>query len=155
MSLQIKSRKNSAIAAVEKAIEEQGPMSRAELERATGKALGSTLSRLSDPNGSGPNSPQRLHIIGWCFDHEDDRRYPRAIYDIGPGPNKPKPAPKGWSARNRKYRDVALKQVAGVFELGLPVSKRFKLTAQRRSVLSSQEPTADQPTQPDCETSNS
>lgn len=41
-----------------------------------------------------PVGEQRIHIKGWTHDTEGQRDYPRAIYALGHGENKPKPKAK-------------------------------------------------------------
>lgn len=54
---------------------------------------------------------KRLYVADWTYEHDDARRYPRAIYKIGDKPDKPKPKPnitanrrRHEQSKNRMYR---------------------------------------------------
>lgn len=54
---------------------------------------------------------KRIYIAGWTYDHDDARRYPRAIFMIGDKEDKPKPKPdiaanrrRSELKRNRTFR---------------------------------------------------
>lgn len=49
-----------------------------------------------------PVGKRRVHVSGWTRDAEGVRQYPRAIYTLGHGENKPKPKAK---PRNAVVRD--------------------------------------------------
>jgi len=44
---------------------------------------------------------KRIYIADWTYDHDDARRYPRAIFMIGDKPDKPKPKPDVAANRRR------------------------------------------------------
>ena len=56
------------------------------------------------------------------IDHKNQRRYPRALYELGAGPNarKPKPDP---NARKREYeaRKKSILKTSSVFNLAVPL----------------------------------
>ena len=54
---------------------------------------------------------KRLYVADWTYDHDDARRYPRAVFMLGDKPDKPKPKPdvrenrrRSESKRNRTFR---------------------------------------------------
>lgn len=54
---------------------------------------------------------KRLYVADWTYDHDDARRYPRAVFMLGDKPDKPKPKPdvrenrrRSESKRNRIFR---------------------------------------------------
>lgn len=102
------------------AVQEYGPMTRAEIEQHIGVktySIGGYISRMSRPSKA---APQRLHISGYTRDAEGARQYLRAIYSYGPGENKPKPPGYNTKARSAYYK-MQIDQVRNsfVFNLGL------------------------------------
>jgi len=109
------------VARIQLALKEQGPMTRADMEKILGlrkDEFGGTLRRMSKDT---PLNPQRIHICGYVFDQEGHKKkYPRAVYAYGPGENKPKP--KVNTKRNRLiYYQQQINRIrnASVFNLGL------------------------------------
>ena len=54
---------------------------------------------------------KRLYVADWAYEHDDARRYPRAIFMIGDKPDKKKPKPnitanrrRHEQSKNRMYR---------------------------------------------------
>lgn len=77
---------------IERALAECGPMTRAEIERHAGLELGRLSRILTRMTSATSRTPQRLHISGWVHDADGLRTYLRAVYALGPGKHKPKPA---------------------------------------------------------------
>lgn len=106
---------------------EVGPMTRSEICRQLGYArqeCAAIMTRLNSPTKR-PPAPRRIHISGWVYDEEGQRRYPRAVYDLGDKPDAKQPKTAG-EARKR-YREARKLRVSSVFELGMS-------RAQRRSM---------------------
>lgn len=66
------------------------------------------LNRMSKRTKAGV---KRIYIANWTYDHDDARRYPRAIFMIGDKEDKPKPKPnikenrrRSESKRNATFR---------------------------------------------------
>jgi outer membrane usher protein FimD/PapC len=79
--------------------------------------IGAIVGRMSRRT---PQSGKRLHIIGWTYDTEGQRRYPRAIYAIGDKPNATKPKSDVKENRRRYRENVRKKYTANsVFNLGM------------------------------------
>ena len=75
---------------------------------------------------------KRIHIANWTYDHDDARRYPRAIFMIGDKPDKPRPKPdvaanrrRSELKRNRTFR------MNSVFNMAMT---RDKIREIRRSL---------------------
>ena len=69
---------------------------------------------------------KRLYVADWTYEHDDARRYPRAIFMIGDKPDKKKPKPnitdnsrRHEQSKNRMYR------MNSVFNM--PVISRIKV----------------------------
>ena len=98
----------------------QGPMTRAELQQATGLErmyLSAVVTRL---NREGAKTPKRIHIQGYVHDHEGKRKYPRAVYALGNAPDAKKPKSNPREIK-RQYlaRMKAKHKMNSVFNLGL------------------------------------
>lgn len=105
-----------------------GPMTRSEVSRLLNverDKCAAIFSRLSRPTRR-PPAPRRIHIVGYVFDEEGQRRYPRAIYTIGDEPDAKKPVPQPKETK-RRYLEARKARVASVFELGLNRTQRRAL----------------------------
>jgi hypothetical protein len=85
------------------ALEELGPMTRAELEHIVreevkSKCISPIISRLHKDT---PRMGKQISIVGYVYDAEGGRRYPRAIYALGAQPDAPKPKPSHKENRRR------------------------------------------------------
>lgn len=113
------SKYGSIVEKILKAIEEEGPMTRSEIEQAINypkSDTGAVVSRLSRP---GKTIPKRLYIQGWTDDSENGRRYPRAIYALGDMPNKTKPRRNRKEVASRYRKKIRmLAKTNSVFNLG-------------------------------------
>lgn len=97
-----------------------GPMTRSEICRQLGlprKDCSAIVSRLMKPTLR-PPGPRRLHIVAYVHDEEGQRRYPRALYGLGDGPDARAPGPDPKGAK-RRYVAARKLRVASVFHLGL------------------------------------
>lgn len=102
-------------------LEELGPMTRIEMCDHLGLDRHTVSSIVSRMAKESPRKPKRIHIKGYAYDHEGQRRYPRAIYALGNAPDarRPKADPKGAKRRyNAKVK--ALNTANFVFNLGIP-----------------------------------
>lgn len=101
-------------------LEEEGPMTRAEICQATGLGHDYTsaiISRLARPTAT---LPKRIYVASYVFDAEGKRRYPRAVYAIGDKRDARKPKPDR-TAVHRRFRERRRGLIAGasVFTWGL------------------------------------
>jgi hypothetical protein len=103
------------------AIEELGPMTRAELCQHLNhdsEGVSSVLARLRKPT---KELPQRVHISGWVYDQEGQREYPRAQYALGAEEDKPlrRRMTKREIHSTRQAIYATRLKTASVFNLGL------------------------------------
>jgi hypothetical protein len=99
-----------------------GPMTSAEISEALGICAHHASSMMLRLIKENRKRPQLVHIKTWVTDHKNQRRYPRALYELGEGPNarKPKPDP---NARKREYeaRKRSILKTSSVFNLAVPL----------------------------------
>jgi hypothetical protein len=99
-----------------------GPMTSAEISEALGICAHHASSMMLRLIRENRKRPQLVHIKSWVTDHKNQRRYPRALYELGAGPNarKPKPDP---NARKREYeaRKKSILKTSSVFNLAVPL----------------------------------
>lgn len=115
---------------IEALLKELGPMTVAELIAAgvpgASHTVRKTAGYMAQPSKRRkPVGERRIHITAWTYDAEGERPYPRPVYALGHGENKPKPATSVTSrvARNaiaRKYQAARRKRLRGnfIFNLG-------------------------------------
>ncbi len=75
---------------------------------------------------------KRLHIADWTYEHDDARRYPRAVFMVGDKPDKKKPKPniKENRRRSEASRNKTLR-MNSVFNMALT---RDKIRELRRAL---------------------
>ena len=75
---------------------------------------------------------KRIYIADWTYDHDDAKRYPRAVFMIGDKPDKKKPKP---NLRENRRRSEARRntpfRMNSVFNMATP---RDKIRELRRSL---------------------
>ena len=86
----------------------------AELD-ATRSLGGAILTRM---NKELRRTPKRIYKVRYIYEHEGQRRYPRAVYALGDLPDAKKPK-SNVLANSKRWRDRSKKRVASVFHLGL------------------------------------
>jgi hypothetical protein len=113
------------------AINELGPMTRAELCAHLQQDAGSVSSVVARLRKETPLRPQRLHIGGWVYDQEGQRAYPRAQYALGAQPDKKLNRKLSKSKQRSAHQTMVLVRMktASVFNLGMT---RDQLRAQSR-----------------------
>ena len=75
---------------------------------------------------------KRIHIADWTYDHDDARRYPRAIFMLGDKPDKRRPKPDVAANRRRsELNRTNTFRMSSVFNMGM---SRDKIRELRRSL---------------------
>lgn len=107
------------------AIKENGPMTRSEIAAHMQRGKNEVSSVVSRLNRELSCAPKRLRIVGYVYDAADSAiKYPRAQYDLGSGPDKPRPG-CDRKAVTKRFRDSRKMRVASVFDLGKTVKQRI------------------------------
>jgi hypothetical protein len=74
---------------------------------------------------------KRIHVANWTYDHDDARRYPRAVFMLGDKPDKPRPKPNVRENRRRsEHKTINAIRMSSVFNMALP---RDKIRELRRA----------------------
>lgn len=87
---------------------------------------------LSKMNKRTKDGVKRIYIADWVYNHDDARRYPRAVFMIGDKSDKKKPKPD--VAENRRRYEQGknrMHRMNSVFNMALP---RDKIRELRRSL---------------------
>jgi hypothetical protein len=109
---------------IEQALRDYGPMTACELANVVPvdvDTLSKTLRRMRDPSRRRiPLGERRVHVIEWTHDAEGRRSFPRPIYQLGHGENRPAPAPKTRASivAQQRRRKVGKTRMNFVFNLG-------------------------------------
>lgn len=75
---------------------------------------------------------KRIHVADWTYEHDDARRYPRAVFMLGDKPDKPKPKPDIRLNRQRsEHKSIKAIRMTSVFNMGLT---RDKVREVRRAL---------------------
>lgn len=111
-------------------LEEEGPMSRAEICKRLGRDKDEIAAVVTRLNKRSPVSGKRIHVKEYVYDMEGERRYPRAVYALGAAKDAPKPVRDTKETKRRYWARSQLKLRANsVFNLGL---SRRQLMANRK-----------------------
>lgn len=112
-------RQTGATAAVAKALQEVGPMTLQEVMQHTGFDKSVCSHALRALSKTFPTIPKRAYIKAWVYDHERQRRYPRAVYAWGNRSDAKKPE-RDVRETKRRYlqKKRLLSAVNSVFNLG-------------------------------------
>ena len=87
------------------------------------------LARMRKPTKAGL---KRIYVANWTYEHDDARRYPRAVYMLGDKEDKPKPKPNIRLNRQRsEHKAIKSIRMTSVFNMGLT---RDKVREIRRSL---------------------
>lgn len=111
---------------------QNGPMTRAEITKELGYErdyVSSVVGRLSTKL---VKTPKRIHIIGYTYDMEGERRYPRAIFALGDGKDAKRPK-ADLKANKRRYREKLKGRfyMNSVFNLGRLGLRNFTLGEEK------------------------
>ena len=75
---------------------------------------------------------KRLYVADWTYEHDDARRYPRAVFMVGDKPDKRKPKPDVRENRRRsEHKAIKTLRMNSVFNMALT---RDKIREIRRSL---------------------
>jgi hypothetical protein len=87
------------------------------------------LARMRKPTKAGL---KRIYVADWTYEHDDARRYPRAVYMLGDKEDKKKPKPDIRLNRQRsEHKAIKAIRMTSVFNMGLT---RDKVREIRRSL---------------------
>lgn len=118
------------------ALKDYGPMTRIEICDAlntTRKSVSAVMTRL---NRDTPRIPKRIYVKSYVYDHEGQRYYPRAVYDLGDKPDAKPPGADPVSARKRYHqRKKMLNTANSVFNLAL-TRKQYEVQMPSRKSVS-------------------
>jgi hypothetical protein len=99
---------------------ELGPMTRAEICRQLGRNkedIAAVVSRLNKPSAV---KPKRIFVKGYVYDMEGERRYPRAVFELGDKPDKSRPKSNIKEIKARHWAKKKMQMKANsVFHLGM------------------------------------
>lgn len=111
-------------------LDEEGPMTRAEICKRLGRAKDEIAAVVSRLHKRTPVSGKRIYIKEYVYDMEGERMYPRAVYALGGGKDAARPIPDQKEVKRRYWARSQLKLKANsVFNLGL---SRSQLRALRK-----------------------
>ncbi len=64
---------------------------------------------------------KRIHIADWTYEHDDARRYPRAVFMLGDKEDKKKPKPNIRLNRQRsEHQSIKAIRMTSVFNMAMP-----------------------------------
>jgi hypothetical protein len=67
---------------------------------------------------------KRIHIAAWTYEHDDARRYPRAVFMLGDKEDKQRPKPNVRLNRQRsEHKAIKSIRMTSVFNMGLTRDK--------------------------------
>ena len=67
---------------------------------------------------------KRIHIAAWTYEHDDARRYPRAVFMLGDKEDKQRPKPNVRLNRQRsEHKAIKAIRMTSVFNMGLTRDK--------------------------------
>lgn len=120
--------RGTIITAILEALRDFGPMTVVELcehvPQVRAEDVRKTAARMAKPvkRGQGVGT-RRIHVSAWTHDAEGLRKYPRPIYSMGDGDNKPRPPRinRNEIARNWMRKRRAQRRTNFVFNLAAPV----------------------------------
>lgn len=111
-------------------LDEEGPMTRAEICKRLGRPKDEIAAVVSRLNKRSPVAGRRIYVREYVYDMEGERTYPRALYAIGDKPNAKRPVSDKKEIKRRYWARSQLKKKANsVFNLGL---SRSQLRAQKK-----------------------
>lgn len=126
----MKTERGAIVREVLRMLDEEGPMTRAEICRRLNREKDEIAAVVSRLNKRSPVAGKRIHVKEYVYDMEGERTYPRALYAIGAAKDAPKPKPDQKEVKRRYWARSQIKLKANsVFNLGL---SRAQLRAMRK-----------------------
>ena len=111
-------------------LEDEGPMTRAEICKRLGREKDEIASVVSRLNKRSPVAGKRIYVKEYVYDMEGEKTYPRALYALGGAKDAPKPKADHKEVQRQYWVRSQLKLKANsVFNLGL---SRAKLRAMQK-----------------------
>lgn len=108
-------------------LDEQGPMSRAEIAKALGMertAVSAIITRMRMPT---KKFPKRIYVMSYVYEADGLRYYPRAVYALGDKKDARKPRPNRLEVRRRYDERVKMRMTGNsIFNWGQPRSEYLK-----------------------------
>ena len=127
----------SVAASILAALDEQGPMSRAEIAKALGMertAVSAIITRMRMPT---KKFPKRIYISTYVYEADGLRYYPRAVYALGDKKDARKPKASRLEVRRRYDQRVRMRMTGNsIFNWGQPRSEYLK---RQRALAKTQE----------------
>lgn len=120
----MKAPRGSIVRQIMRMLDEEGPMTRAEICLRLGRVKDEIAAVVTRLNKRSPVCGKRIYIKEYVYDMEGERRYPRAVYAIGALKDAPKPKADPKEVKRQYYQRSQLKLRANsVFNLGLTRSQ--------------------------------
>ena len=114
-------------------LEEDGPMTRAEICKQLGREKDDIAAIVTRLHKRSPESGKRVYIKEYVYDMEGERYYPRAVYASGDKTDAKKPVANQLEVKRRYRERHKLKFTANsVFNLGLTRRQREELIRRKK-----------------------
>jgi hypothetical protein len=111
-----------------KHLRENGPATASEVADALGISRKHAAAAAHVLLQTSPVHGQRAHVIGYVWDHEGARRYPRPVIAPGPGKSVKRPKVDLQARYKREYQARKNRSISSVWSLGLPINVRKSST---------------------------
>lgn len=135
-------------------LQEEGPMTRAEICRRLCRPKDEVAAIMSRLNKRSPVAGKRIYVKSYIFVTDGERRYPRAVYAFGDHKDRNRPAPNKKVVKKRYWNGVMKSVVEEVFaclnEYGpqtvseisaeIPKASRWTITAALKILRSDDDP---------------
>lgn len=126
----MKAERGSVVREILRMLEEEGPMTRAEICKRLGREKDEIAAVVTRLNKRTPVSGKRIYVKEYVYDMEGERNYPRAVYALGPLKDATKPVADPKEVKRRYWaRSQAKLRSNSVFNLGL---SRRQLMANKK-----------------------
>jgi hypothetical protein len=118
---------------------EFGPMTRAEICKHLGRDKYDIAAVVSRLNKASKARPKRVYIKAYVYDQEGERRYPRAVFDLGDKSDKKRPKSNVKEIKARYWaKKKMLMRANSVFHLGMSRQALRKLYKEKSCTTSSE-----------------
>jgi len=124
--------RGTIVRAILQMLDDEGPMTRAEICRRLGREKDEVAAVVSRLNKRSPVAGKRIYIKEYVYDMEGERTYPRAVYALGSTKNAVRPEPDQKEVKRRYWARSQLKLKANsVFNLGLSRAQLRAMTKKK------------------------